>query len=194
MSEAFLFEAPLLAPPLAASWWQRTWFHALLTAFSLGLSFAAYALAGPGVAVLLLIGLFWLISRLFADNRPREAGRLRLGPTSIELAGPAGRQRMALTGQPLVLKYGGYRGLRRGRVEFDGTGNYLQLGAAEPLRFLLRDAEALEQLRWLLQAWYEQRVPFREYHFADRTFLLDPNMHYDAIQDFKRRYGVSLYD
>jgi hypothetical protein len=186
------FEAPLLQAPANDAWWQQTWFYVLAALGGLGLSFVVLGLLGPVAAAVVLVGLFWGIRRL--EAKPPQVGQLRLGPTRLEVVGPAGPQAWDLGPHSrLELKYGGYRGLHRGRVEIDGTTNYLRLDDQEPLQFLLSDHRALEQLRWMLQAWYEQGVPVREYHFTDRTFLLNPHMSYEEIQAFKKKYGVELY-
>ncbi|RTQ47442.1 hypothetical protein EJV47_18625 [Hymenobacter gummosus] len=188
------FEAPLLQDAVRRVWWRQTWFRALLCLGGLGLVLAVWGLLGPTAATLFVIGLCWAGSRLLAGTGPQEAGQLLLGPERLKIVGraePWGRNLGPHS--RLTLKYGGYRGLHRGRVRFDGTTNYLQLDAEPPLRFLLRDEQALQQLRAALQGWYEQGVPVREYCFNDRTFLLNPDMSYEEIQAFKLRYGVSLY-
>ncbi|OON70990.1 hypothetical protein [Hymenobacter sp. CRA2] len=71
--------------------------------------------------------------------------------------------------------------------------NRIRVGSWPMLGVWLRLLHEQERLIRLLQTWYERRVPVQELYQHQRTFLLDPDMSYEEIQAFKRRYGVTLY-
>lgn len=94
----------------------------------------------------------------------------------------------------LRIYFNGYEGLILDtKRAVDGDLNIISFEFSDKkylYQFKLRSKEEYEVLIQVLKAWYDKKINFKEFYFEQRSFLFDPSINFQEIQNLKNKYHI----